>query len=60
MQTILRLVPGILGALAGFVVLKLIAWTSSVSFQVIVFLGAYLAVHLSVDTALRRYGRENE
>lgn len=53
----LRFVPGLLGAIAAFVVLKLLSWVGSLSLELLVFLGTYAAVAVSVDTALKRYGR---
>lgn len=52
----LRFVPGLLGAVAAFVVLRLLSWVGSLTFELLVFLGTYAAVAVSVDAALKRYG----
>jgi len=56
MDSLLTHVPGLTGALAGFVALKLLAWMG-VGYQLLVFLLTYLIVSVLVDQAMRRYGR---
>jgi hypothetical protein len=52
----MRYVPGLIGALAAFVVVKLMAW-SGVTLQLITFVGGYLLVTMAADRALLGYGR---
>ncbi len=55
MQLILRLVPGVVGAVCAFSVSKLFAWTD-IGFELGAFLVTYLAIAVAVDRGLKRYG----
>lgn len=57
MQTLLRFVPGIVGALCAFSVSKLFAWTA-LRFELGAFFAMYLVASIGVDQALKRYGRD--
>ena len=54
-SSLIRLLPGLLAALVGFIVLKAMAWLS-VSLQLLLFLATYLFVAVLIDRALRQYG----
>ncbi len=57
MRTFVRLLPGLLGAIAGFVVLKLIGVLSlGVFLDLLIFVGVYLVVTLGVHQAMKAYG----
>lgn len=56
MDSVVRHVPGLTGAIAAFVVLKLLGWTG-LGYQLAAFVGTYLVVSALVDQAMRRYGR---
>jgi len=55
MQTTLRFLPGVAAAAVAFVVTKFFAWTE-LGFEFGAFLTAYLAVAVSVDRGMKRYG----
>jgi hypothetical protein len=55
MQLVLRLVPGVVGAVCAFAVSKLFAWTD-LGFDLGAFLVTYLAVSVAVDRGFTRYG----
>lgn len=55
MDAIVKHLPGMAGALAAFVALKLLGWTG-LGYQLAAFLATYLIVTLLVDQAMRRYG----
>ena len=54
-SSLIRFLPGLLAALAGFIVLKAMAWLS-VSLQLLLFITAYILVAVLIDRALRQYG----
>jgi membrane protein implicated in regulation of membrane protease activity len=56
----IKFVPGFIAAIAAFVVFKLIAWIGSLWLQVLVFLGVYAFVAVSVEMAMRRYGQKQQ
>jgi len=53
----LRYIPGLAGALAAFVALKLVGLVGSLGIQLLVFLATYGVVFFAVDSALTRYGQ---
>lgn len=55
LSSIIRFLPGLLAALAGFIVLKAMAWIS-VSLQLLLFVVVYLLIAVLIDRALRKYG----
>ena len=54
----MRFVPGFAGAVAGFVVLKLVAWLGlgSLASQALVFLLVYGIVTGATDAGMKKYG----
>ena len=58
MSALMRLLPGLIGAAAALVALKLIhlVGLEGLTAEIIVFLVAYLVVALAVDRAMKRYG----
>ena len=57
MKSVLRYVPGLVGALVAFTVLKLSGWMDF-GLQLGAFLAAYLTTALAIDHAMRNYGRD--
>ncbi|MFZ5792623.1 MAG: hypothetical protein ACOY3L_18185 [Pseudomonadota bacterium] len=57
MAAIIRQVPGIIGAVSGYVVLKLFGLLGfqSLAGEIVVFLVAVIVVALIADRAMRRY-----
>lgn len=58
MAAIIRQVPGIIGALVGYAVLKLFSLLGfqSLAGEIVVFLLVVIVVALLADRAMRRYG----
>lgn len=59
MSTIIRLMPGLIAAVAALIAMQLIGVFTFVSqtLQIVVFLVTYIVVHLLVDGAMRKYGK---
>lgn len=57
MKAMLRYVPGLVGALAAFTVLKLVGWMAF-GYRLGTFLATYVIVAVAIDQAMRRYGRD--
>jgi hypothetical protein len=58
MTAIIRLVPGILGVLAAYVALRLLAWLlglQSIAGEILLMLVVYLVVRWLAERALRHY-----
>ena len=55
MQATLRFIPGLAAATVAFGVTKLVGWTE-LGFEFGAFLTAYVAVAVSVDRGMKRYG----
>jgi hypothetical protein len=58
MNAIIRLVPGILGVLAAYVALRVLAWLlglQSIAGEVLLILVVYLVVRWLAERALRHY-----
>jgi hypothetical protein len=53
----IKFVPGLIAAIAAFIVLKLTAWIGSLWFQVLVFFGVYICVAVLVEIGMRRYSQ---
>lgn len=53
--SVIRFLPGLLAALAGFLLLKAMAWIP-LSVQLLLFLAVYFLVTVIIDRALRKYG----
>jgi hypothetical protein len=54
----IKFVPGLIAAIAAFIVLKLTAWIGSLWFQILVFFGVYIFVAISVEIGMRRYSQK--
>lgn len=57
-MSFIKFVPGLIAAIAAFIVLKLTAWIGSLWFQVLVFFGVYIFVAISVEIGMRRYSQK--
>jgi membrane protein implicated in regulation of membrane protease activity len=57
---ILQYVPGVVGAIAGFVNLQFTGWLNNWSLEFVVFIVVYLLVTISLDKAMARYGRKSK
>ncbi len=55
MNKIVKFLPGLTGALCGYVLLKLISWTG-LTFELVSFLVTYLVVTVLMESAMQRYG----
>lgn len=55
---LIRFLPGVVGALSAYIVLKLVGWATSLTVELLAFAGTYLAVTVALDVGLKRYGRE--
>lgn len=53
----MRYLPGLLGALAAFIVAKLLAW-SGLGLELLAFVATYLVITYAADRALLTYGRD--
>lgn len=58
MNKILKYLPGLIGAVCAYIMLKFIAWTG-LTYEFISFLISYLLVTLLVDSAMRSYGKKS-
>jgi len=56
MNKIVKLLPGLTGALCGYVLLKLMSWTG-LTFEFVSFLLTYLVVTVLMESSLRSYGK---
>ena len=52
----IKFVPGLMAAIAAFIILKLFGWVGSLSTQILLFFGTYGVVVFVVDAAMKRYG----
>ncbi len=57
--SVVRFVPGLLGAIVAYLVLKLVSWAASLPLEFVLFLATYAGVAVSVDMAMNRYGRSS-
>ena len=55
MNKIVKFLPGLTGAVCGYVLLKLISWTG-LTFEFASFLLTYLVVTVLMESAMRSYG----
>ncbi len=53
----IKFVPGLIAAIAAFIILKLFGWVGSLSTHIILFFGTYGVVIFVVDAAMKRYGK---
>ncbi len=58
MKTILKYLPGLTGAVCGYALLKLMAWTG-LTYEFASFLITYLLVTLLMDSAMQGYGKKS-
>lgn len=58
MQALVRLVPGLIAAVAAFIALQVLALVglSSLAWKAVTFLGVYVVVHFAADRAMATYG----
>lgn len=59
MQQLIDLVPGLIGAVTGYLAARFLAWAGMGSFlgELVVFLVVYLSVTLAAERAMIAYGR---
>ena len=53
----IKFVPGLIAAIAAFIILKLFGWVGSLSTQILLFFGTYVVVVFIADAAMKRYGQ---
>ena len=53
----IKFVPGLIAAIAAFIILKLFGWVGSLSTQILLFFGTYVVVVFVVDAAMMQYGQ---
>lgn len=60
MLTLIKHVPGLIGAVVAFLAARLLAWLGMGSFvgEFLVFLACYLLATLAAERAMIAYGRE--
>jgi multidrug efflux pump subunit AcrB len=56
--TVLRYIPGLLGALAAMVAFRLLSMFDF-SVRILVFFAMYLVVTMFIDKAMTRYGKKD-
>ena len=56
--TMLRYIPGLLGAVAAMVAFRLFGMLDF-SFRILIFFAVYLVVTIAVDKAMARYGNKD-
>jgi hypothetical protein len=54
----IRFVPGFVAAIGAFWAPKATAWLDSLWIELLVYLGVYALLAVSVDTAMKRYGQK--
>ena len=52
----IKFVPGLVAAIAAFIILQLFGWIGSLSTQILLFFGTYGVIVFVVDAAMKRYG----
>jgi len=57
MNKIVKLLPGLIGALGAYVLLKLISWTG-LTFELVSFLVTYLVITVLMESAMQSYGKK--
>jgi hypothetical protein len=58
MKTMMRFIPGFVAAIGAFWVPKVTSWLDSVWLEMMVYLGVYGLIAVSLDTAMKRYGEK--
>lgn len=56
MNKLVKLLPGLAGALSGYVLLKLMSWTG-LTFEFVSFLLTCLIVTVLMESAMQSYGK---
>jgi hypothetical protein len=57
MKRFVRYLPGLTGAVCGYALLKLMAWTG-LAYEFAAFLATYLVATVLMDSALKSYGKK--
>jgi hypothetical protein len=57
MNKIVKFLPGVTGAVCGYVLLQLISWTG-LTFEFVSYLLTYLIVTALMDSAMQGYGNK--
>ena len=57
MKKIVKFVPGLTGALCGYVLLKFMSWTG-LTFEFVSFMLTYMVVTVLMDSAMQSYGKK--
>ena len=57
MKKIVKFVPGLAGALCGYVLLKFMSWTG-LTFEFVSFMLTYMVVTVLMDSAMQSYGKK--
>lgn len=63
MDLFMKLLPGLVAAIAAFFILKLAIWLEilqTLGWQILLFFGVYLVVALATERAMRRYSRSEK
>lgn len=58
MTTMLRYVPGLVGAVAAMVAFRLLSMFD-ISVRILIFLAVYVAMTIVVEKAMARYGKKD-
>ena len=57
MKKIVKYLPGTVGAITAYLLLKFLSWTG-LTYEFTAFLATYLIVTILTDSALRSYGKK--
>jgi len=57
MNNFVKFLPGVAGAVCGYVLLKFISWTG-LTFEFVSFLLTYLIITVLMDSAMKGYGNK--
>ena len=57
MKKILKFIPGLIGAICAYMLLKFISWTG-LAYEFTSFMVAYLVVTFLMERAMRSYGKK--
>ena len=57
MNKFVKYLPGLTGAICGYILLKLMSWTG-LTYEFVSFLLTYLVVTVLMDSAMRNYGNK--
>jgi hypothetical protein len=56
-MTAIRLLPGLIAAIAAYLALPFLSWIGFFPARFLLFLAIYTGVTLALDIAMKRYGR---